>query len=58
MPDPISVGQILLLRDGFRNVAEDPQKAVGSRKHARTLVQLLDELIERREREAGNAASA
>jgi hypothetical protein len=48
---PIPIGDVLILRDGLRNIAEDQQRLLARRKQARMLGQLLDELIERREKE-------
>ena len=53
-PTPVPIGDILILRNGLRNIAEDTVKLLAKRKQARILAQLLDELLERREREAVN----
>lgn len=45
----VAVGDVLILRDGFRNIAEDTDKLQAQRKHARTMVQLLDEVLMWRE---------
>lgn len=48
----VPIGEVLIMRDGFRNIAEDPEKLLAKRKQARMLMQLLDEFLEHREREA------
>ena len=45
----IPLGDVLIIRDGFRNIAEDTDKLQAQRKHARTMVQLLDEVLMWRE---------
>lgn len=57
MAERIPVGDILILRDGFRNIAEDSEKLLAKRKQARTLMQLLDEILAHRESEAAFFAS-
>jgi hypothetical protein len=52
MPDRVPIGSILILRGGLQNIACDTDASSAKRKQARMLMQLLDELIERREREA------
>jgi hypothetical protein len=54
MPERVSIGQILLLRNAFERVAVNPDKRDVVRKHAGDLMQLLDEILERREKEATN----
>ncbi len=49
--DTIPIGDILVLRDGLRNITEDADKLLANRKQARLLMRLLDELLERREKE-------
>jgi hypothetical protein len=52
MPElPITIGQILVMRGGFEQVADDAEKSGATRRNARLLIQLLDELVERREKE-------
>lgn len=52
---PVPIGDILILRGGLRSIAEDQDKMLAKRKQARLLMVLLDELIERREKEAASA---
>jgi hypothetical protein len=52
--DRVPVGDILILRSGLQNIAEDAQRLLARRKQARVLMRLLDELLERREKEAGD----
>lgn len=48
----VTIGDMLILRSGLQNIAEDTQNLLAKRKHARMLMQILDELLERREKEA------
>jgi hypothetical protein len=49
MPDPVSIGQMLILREEFEQVSRDPHKASGVRLRANLLMRLLDEVLMRRE---------
>lgn len=49
---PVEIGQILILREEFRKVATNPKQPGGLVVRAEILVRLLDELTERREKEA------
>ena len=51
--EPVPVGEILARREEFEAVIYDPDAAVGVVKRARQMVFLLDELIDRREKERG-----
>lgn len=48
----VTIGDMLILRSGLQNIAEDTQNLLAKRKHARMLMHILDELLERREKEA------
>lgn len=53
MPDkvPVSIGQILILREEFVEVTTCPDAPMRSRERAACIIQLLNELIDRREAE-------
>lgn len=51
----VTIGDMLILRSGLQNIAEDTQNLLAKRKHARMLMQILDELLERREKESEGA---
>lgn len=51
----ISVGTILVMRAELETVAHTPDSPVKARLRASKLVQLLDELIERRRKDMENA---
>jgi hypothetical protein len=51
MPEQIPVGQILILRDEFDHVSKQTDASSSIRLRAARMVALLDELIERREKE-------
>ena len=51
---PVAVGQILVLRAEFEKVAADANEKAGVARRAALLVRVLDELIERREKEAAH----
>lgn len=50
-PKPIAIGTILVLREEFDRVTRDETRLAGVRHRAALLVQLLDELLNRREKE-------
>lgn len=54
---PVDIGQILILREEFRKVASNRQQPGGAVVRAQILIRLLDELIERREKEAAKVDS-
>lgn len=54
---PVPIGDILSMRSGLQNIALDAENLQAKRKQARLLMQCLDELIERREKEASHGAS-
>jgi hypothetical protein len=54
--DRIPIGDVLILRDGLRNIVEDADKLLANRKQARLLMRLLDELLEYREKETGDGS--
>lgn len=56
--EPLPVGDILIIRDGLQNIANDAESASAKRKQARMLVRCLDELLARREKEASDVAKA
>lgn len=58
MADRIPTGDVLILRDGFRNIVEDPEHLLAQRKHARTMMRLLDEVIEHREKEVTHGSGS
>jgi hypothetical protein len=51
----VTIGDMLILRSGLQNIVEDTQNLLAKRKHARMLMQILDELLERREKESEGA---
>lgn len=56
MPDrDVSTGTILVLRDEFERIVVDPQKLGAIRHRARVMMQLIDELLDYREKEAADA---
>ena len=58
MSKQIPIGDILILRGGLENIALEKENPMSKRKQALRLVEILDELIERREKEAHNAAGS
>jgi hypothetical protein len=56
--DPVPVGAILILRAEMEEVASTPEESQAKRLRARRLTQLLDEVLDYRQKEARNAASA
>jgi len=52
---PIGIGEVLVLREHFVQVNRDPENTVSERLRASKTAQLLDELIERRRKEAQGA---
>lgn len=58
MPDRISIGTILILRDEFERVSMDPAKLDAVRHRATTMIALLDELLAYREKEAADGCAA
>lgn len=51
MPEQVPIGTILVLRSDFDRVANNQNKPTALRHRASLMVQLLDELITRREKE-------
>lgn len=51
----ITVGQMLVMRDELQTVAKSDRHPVGDRLRSSKLVQVLDELIERRRKDADAA---
>jgi hypothetical protein len=49
MPDPVSIGQMLILREEFEQVSRDPHNASGVRLRANLLLRILDEMLMWRE---------
>lgn len=56
--EPVAIGDILIMRDGLQNIANEVENPSAKRKQARMLVSVLDEVIERREKEVGDGASS
>ena len=52
--DPVPIGDILILRCGLQNIVEDVENLLTKRKHARLLMRLMDELLERREKDGAD----
>jgi hypothetical protein len=50
----VPLGDILILRSGLQDISCDTENLAAKRKQARMLMECLDELIERREKDAGN----
>ena len=51
MPERVPIGEILKWRAVFERVSLNPEKSTMLRKHADVILQLLDELLEFREKE-------
>ena len=58
MAERVPLGAVLMLRSGLQNISCDMENALAKRKQARQLMECLDELIERREKEAGNVSGS
>jgi hypothetical protein len=56
MPDPktITIGSLLVLRSEFDRVARNEERLTAVRYRAGVMVQIIDELLTYREREARN----
>jgi hypothetical protein len=52
MPERVPIGEILKWRDVFERVALNPDKSATLRRHSDVILQLLNELLELREKEA------
>lgn len=57
MRGPVEIGNILILREEFRKVASNPQQPGGAVVRAQILIRLLDEVLERREKESARVDS-
>lgn len=58
MPEPVRVGDMLALREEFDRARNDQAITSGMRRRADIIVRAFDELLDRREKEAANAAGA